>query len=226
MTLRTQNSVCTAMRGEFSAYLDGAVSGRKMAAIGKHLDACHDCEREFAAWREVQTALADLGHSKIPERLQSQLRLAVAAERERSAHLPALSRWVEMLAPMAYRGAGALAMTLVLVGGMSWLFAAPLTSVEANDEAMAHLNSPHYLYSQVPPQPIYSADAAPIVVDAKVDNKGRVYDFVVVEGQPDKDVRLRIEENLLSSVFKPATVFGEPVSGHVMLTYTGISVRG
>jgi len=226
MTRFRNNSVCAAMRGEFSAYLDGAVSGKKMAAISQHLELCNDCEREFSAWRNMQTALADLGPALPPERLQSRLRLAVAAERERSTHLPLLSRWTEIFAPLAYRAAGALALAMVLVGGMSWLFAAPLTSVEANDEAMSHMNSPRYLYSQVPPQPIYSEDAAPIVVDAKVDNKGRVYDFSVVEGQPDKAMRVRIEENLLSSVFKPAIVFGEPVSGHVMLTYAGISVHG
>jgi hypothetical protein len=39
-------------------------------------------------------------------------------------------------------------------------------------------------------------------------------------------VRRQVEQNLLTSVFKPATVFGVPVDGHVMLTYTGVSVRG
>jgi hypothetical protein len=35
-----------------------------------------------------------------------------------------------------------------------------------------------------------------------------------------------VEQNLLTSVFRPATVFGVPVDGHVMLTYAGVSVRG
>jgi len=39
-------------------------------------------------------------------------------------------------------------------------------------------------------------------------------------------VRLRVEENLLSSVFTPATLFGAPVRGHVVMTYMGVSVHG
>jgi hypothetical protein len=39
-------------------------------------------------------------------------------------------------------------------------------------------------------------------------------------------VKIRVENNLLTSVFTPATVFGVPVRGHVVITYTGVSVRG
>jgi hypothetical protein len=59
-----------------------------------------------------------------------------------------------------------------------------------------------------------------------VDTRGRVYDYTIVDGPRDQAVRLEVEQNLLSSVFTPATVFGVPVDGHVMVTYTGVSVRG
>jgi hypothetical protein len=53
-----------------------------------------------------------------------------------------------------------------------------------------------------------------------------VYDYSILEGSQDSAVKVRVEGNLLSSVFQPATVFGVPVRGHVVLTYTGVSVRG
>jgi hypothetical protein len=77
----------------------------------------------------------------------------------------------------------------------------------------------------VPPEPIETRHEAPILVDAKVDMRGRVYDYTILDGPSDAAVRLRVEQNLLSSVFRPATVFGVPVDGHVMLTYAGVSVR-
>jgi len=64
------------------------------------------------------------------------------------------------------------------------------------------------------------------MVDAKVDAQGKVYDFDVIEGPRDAQTRLRIENNLLGSVFKPATVFGVPVPGHAMMTYTAVSAIG
>jgi len=220
---------CMSVRAEFSAYLDGAVSGVKMAAISQHLGGCEDCAKEFSVWRQVQRSLGELGPKTAPARLQARFRDAIAAERERGAHLPFFQRalliWKSSLAPKALRLSGGFAATMVLVGGLVWAFGAPIT-VQANDDAMAHLVAPQYMYSQVPPEPISTQRDVPIVVDAMVDSDGRVYRYTILEGPKDSEMNVRVENNLLSSIFTPATVFGVPVRGHVVMTYTGISVRG
>jgi hypothetical protein len=53
-----------------------------------------------------------------------------------------------------------------------------------------------------------------------------VYDYSIVEGPSDERVKISVEQNLLASVFRPATVFGVPVRGHVVVTFTGVSVKG
>jgi hypothetical protein len=220
---------CAAVRAEFSDYLDGAVSGVQMAAISHHLSDCAECSKDFHVWREVQRSLGELGPRVPPARFQSRLRAAIAAERERGAHLPLFRRalliWKRSLAPLALRLSGGFAVTLVLAGALCWIFGAPL-AVLANDDGMAHLVAPHYMYSQVPPEPISTQRDVPIVVDAMVDSSGRVYRYTILEGPKDDLVKVRVENNLLSSIFTPATVFGVPVRGHVVMTYTGISVRG
>ena len=218
---------CEHVRRDFSAYLDGAMSGVEMAALSGHLDHCGSCSTEFAAWRDVQSALAELGPAQPPQRLQSRLRAALAAERERGSYVPWLQRvvraWSATIAPMALRVSGGIAAAVVLAAGLGWVFGAP---IQANDDRMAHLVAPHYLYSQVPPQPIVTHHDAPIVVEALVDTQGRVYDYSILEGPSDPDVKLQVENDLLASVFQPATVFGTPVRGHVVMTYMGLSVRG
>jgi hypothetical protein len=220
---------CESTRAEFSAYLDGAVSGVAMAAIADHLGACPACAEEFDGLLAVQQSLAELGPATPPARLQAQLREAIAIERERGTHLSPLNRfklaWDTWLASAALRGSGAFAMTLIILGGLGWMFSAPL-AVQANDDNLAQFVAPRFLYSQVPPQPIELDRDAPILVEAKVDTSGRVYDYAIIAGSADATARLRVEENLLSSVFKPATLFGAPVRSHVVLTYTGVSVRG
>jgi anti-sigma factor RsiW len=200
-----------------------------MGRVTGHLEACAPCTNEFDAWRSMQSALGELGSAKPPARLQAQLRNALSIERERGTYLPLASRtarlWRSSIAPLVVQGAGGLAAALILAAGMFWLFG-PGVAVQANDDGLAHLVAPHYLYSQVPPQPIQAGRDVPVLVDAKVDTRGMVYDYTIVEGPSDPAVRLHIERNLLSSVFTPATVFGVPVDGHVMLTYTGVSVRG
>jgi len=238
MTWRTQKtnasreargSKCAGVRSGFSAYLDGAISGVEMAEISSHLKGCEGCATDFNAWREVQRSLVELGPAQPPARFQARLRAALGVERERGAHLPshrrALLLWKSSIAPLALRLSGGLAATIMLAGGLSWMFGAPII-VQANDDAMAHLVAPRYLYSEVPPDPITTRHDVPIIVEALVDSKGRVYDYAILAGPDDPEVKVRVENNLLGSIFKPATVFGMPVPGHVVMTYTGVSVRG
>jgi anti-sigma factor RsiW len=229
-----QNSrqfTCEQACEEFDAYLDSAMSGVEMQAIAGHLEACVPCSRDFAELRLLQQRLGELGTATAPDRLQQQLQETLAMERERGTHLAWRGRillsWKNWLAPLALRVSGGLAAALFIAGGLGWLFAAPLvSSVQANDENMAHLVAPRYLYSQVPAQPIETHHDVPVVVEALVDTQGRVYDYQIVAGPEDPAVKMKVEENLLASVFKPATAFGVPVLGQVVVTYAGVMVRG
>ena len=219
---------CLEAQAAFSSYLDGALSGVEMGRVADHLQGCVPCATEFDGWRAMQTVLAEMGSARAPERLQQQLRTAISAESERGSHLPLSGRialtWRTSVAPLAVQTAGGMAIAVLLAAGLFRLFG-PGVAVQANDDGMAHLIAPHYLYSQVPPMAVHTGRDVPVLIDAKVDTQGRVYDYTIVDGPSDAAVRLQVEQNLLSSVFKPATVFGVPVDGHVMVTYTGVSVR-
>lgn len=220
---------CAEARGAFSPYLDGALTGLEMRQVAAHLEACAGCAAEFEAWREMQAALGELGPAKAPADLQRQLRSAIGLERDRGSYLSLTGRlgllWQRSIAPRAVQAAGGLAAALLLAAGVFRLFG-PGVEVQANDDGLAHLIAPHYLYSQVPPTAVQTGHDVPVVVDATVDERGRVCDYKIIDGALNPGARLEVEQNLLSSVFRPATVFGVPVIGHVMVTYTGVSVRG
>ncbi len=226
------NLGCTSVRKKFSDYLDGAISGVAMQAVAVHLDACATCAEEFAALRQMQASLAALGPARAPAGLQAQLRAALSEERVRGTHLAWHLRlatiWRTRFAPMAWNAAAGTAAALVLVGGLGLLLVVADTpsAVQANDEPLGAMTAPHYLYSEVPPQPIEFGREVPVLIEAKVDDQGRVYDYTILSGPTDPSVERRVQANLLASVFQPATVFGVPVAGRVMMTYTGVSVRG
>ncbi|HZQ42832.1 MAG TPA: zf-HC2 domain-containing protein [Acidobacteriaceae bacterium] len=219
---------CVAAQAAFSSYLDGALSGVEMGRIADHLQGCVPCAAEFEGWRAMQTALADMGPARPPQRLQQQIKTALGEERERGSNLPLSGRvaltWRSSVAPLAVQTAGGMAAAVLLAAGLFRLFG-PGVAVQANDDGMAQVIAPHYLYSQVPPTAVETGRDVPVLIDAKVDTQGRVYDYTILEGPADPSVQLQVEQNLLSSVFKPATVFGVPVDGHVMVTYTGVSVH-
>ena len=222
-------SECLAAQAAFSSYLDGALSGVEMGRVADHLAGCAPCSTEFDAWRAMQTALGDLGPAKPPARLQQRLRAALDIERDHGTHLPLFERvaliWRTSVAPLAVQTAGGMLAAMLLLASVFRLFG-PGIEVQANDDGLAHLIGPRYLYSQVPPTAVETGRDVPVLIDAKVDTRGRVYDYTIIDGPADVAVRRQVEQNLLTSVFTPATVFGVPVQGHVMLTYTGVSVRG
>ena len=233
---------CAAIQADFSAYLDGALSGREMQEIAGHIDGfddecgsrvagCEVCSGELAAWRMTQDALATLGPARAPADLGLRLRVAISHEQARR-DTRLLDRfwpaWDNAVRPMLVQISAGFAGTVVLVGGIVLLLgmvAAP-QEVLANDEPLGAMTAPHYLYSTVAPAAIVTPQDSDIVVEASVDNTGRVYDFTIISGPQDEDVRVQVANQLLGSVFKPASAFGVPIRGHAIVTFFGISVRG
>ncbi len=229
-SVERQAADCTAARENFSAYLDGALDGRVMGQMAAHFQSCRECEAEFAAWRSMHTALSELRMAEVPRALESQLRDALAGELERGTYRSPTQRfgafWRSYLLPAGMRLGAGLSAALVLVAGLTWLIGT-VAPVQANDDRLAHLNAPRFLYSVTPPESVTTSNRfVAVMVDVKVNAEGRVYDYDIVEGPKDEETRTRIEANLLGSIFKPATVFGVPVPGHAMMTYTAVSVRG
>ncbi len=226
----TMTSHCESTQASFSAYLDGALTGHQMQQIASHMDECAECAHEFAAWREIQDSLAMLRPAKAPEDLSLKLRLAISRERSKrfSGIFDGLSvRWENAFRPMLIQVSAGFATAVVLLGSIGLLLgsvAAP-PAVLANDEPLGAMTAPHYLYSADQQRPIVTGRDATIVVDAMVNNQGRVFDYTIVSGPRDTTVQTQLTDQLLLSVFEPARVFGAPVRGHVILTFAGVSVR-
>jgi len=221
---------CVKIRSYFSAYLDGAVSGSRMQEIARHLDRCEDCTQEFSGLRAMQQTLASLGPAKAPADLALKLRLAISHEhaQRKSNWLDSVSlKWDNAVRPMLVQVSAGFAGAVVLVGGIALLLgmvAAP-EPVMANDEPLGAITVPHYLYSVVDPRAIVTSHDTMIVVEAYVNSQGRVYDYNIVSGPVEAAVRSQVVDHLLNSVFEPASVFGAPVRGRVVLTFSGISVH-
>lgn len=225
------DSPCKGFLESFSDYLDGHLSGVAMQGIATHLESCAACAAEFALYRELQQRLAALEPVRPPAGLDRRLRLAVSLERTRSwgAQLGRLQmRWENAFRPLLLQLSAGVAGTVMLVGGILFLLGAlgAPQAVMANDEPLGAITAPHYLYSMTEPRAIRTQEDQTIVVEARINSAGRVYDYSIVSGPEDEDVRAQIREQLLASVFQPASVFGGPVRGRAIMTFAGVSVRG
>lgn len=224
------SSHCASLQSSFSAYLDGAVSGRQMQAIARHLESCQSCSEELAGLRATQRTLAALGPARAPSDLGMRLRLAISHERADSnaGWFDTFSmKWENAVRPMLVQVSAGFAGAVVLIGSIMFLLGmvAVPQPVMANDVPLGAMTGPHFLYSASRPHAMVSGNHGTIIVEALVNDQGLVYDYNIVSGPEDAAVNTQIVDQLLLSVFEPARVFGVPVRGRVVLTFAGISVQ-
>lgn len=221
---------CDTFRASFSEYLDGAVSGHQMHAIATHLRSCSSCDLEFTKLREMQASLASLRALKAPADLGLKLRVAISQQKARESRTWAdrfSVKWDNAIRPLLLQFSAGFAGTIVLVGTIAMVLgmvAAP-EAVMAHDVPISAITAPHFLYSAAAERPIVADHDTTIVVDAAINARGQVYDYKFLSGPESPEVQKQVAEQLMLSVFTPASVFGSPVRGHMILTFDGISVR-
>lgn len=222
---------CAHYRDQFSAYLDGVMSGASMHEIATHLEACQGCNADFAQWRNAQRLVASIGPAKAPENLALRLRVAVsqqAANTVQERFARGRMRWKNTLSPMIWQVTAGFASTVALVGAVALLigmFASP-EPLLARDEPLGMATNPRLLYPSPGTTGAVGDHDNPVVVQAYVNAAGQVYDYAIVSGNVDFKTRSQVTDMLLYSVFTPAQVFGQPVRGTVVLSFAGVSVRG
>ncbi|MGA2269558.1 MAG: zf-HC2 domain-containing protein [Bryobacteraceae bacterium] len=222
---------CDNMHEMVSSLLDRRVTAEEEESVLAHLESCRQCGAEFESMRELRGALRQLDTPELPARLAEDLRLLAWNERLRRLSRASFSaraqRWAarmqlvfdNLMRPMALPIAGGVLSALVM-------FAILVPS----------LAFPHNFRNDVPLWMLYTDPALqemnPVdagnetVVEVTIDERGRVQGYVVTQGQMTPE----IENNLiLFSRFSPATIFGQPTWGKVLVSFRRshqISVRG
>jgi anti-sigma factor RsiW len=222
---------CADLRGQFSEYLDGAVTGAAMQEIAAHLEACSGCAAEFAQWRIAQSLISSIGPAKAPADLGLRLRVALSQESANTAQekfARGRLRWQNTFLPLVWQITAGFASSVALLGGVALLMfplAFPV-SAQARDEPLDMASSPRFLYTSIEPAGGVADGNNPLVVLAFVNGEGRVYDYKIVSGNMDSKTRSQLEDSLVFSVFAPAQAFGQPVRGTLLLSFSGVSVPG
>jgi anti-sigma factor RsiW len=202
-----------------------------MHEIAGHLEVCTGCAAEFAEWRNAQSLISSIGPAKAPPNLGLRLRVALSQQAANTAQeklARSQVRWQNTLRPLIWQITAGFASTVALLGSVALLigmFASP-EPLLARDEPLGMASSPRFLYSSLEPAEDVVDGNNPLVVQAFVNGEGRVYDYKIVSGDADTKTRSQLEDTLLFSVFAPAQVFGQPVRGTVLLSFSGVSVRG
>jgi anti-sigma factor RsiW len=224
---------CDQARSLFSSYLDGAVPGRQMQAIARHLRECAGCRAEYMAWQRTQRLVSSLGPKPAPPELSVRLRVAIsqaAAQRSPQRLQGLLVRIQNLASAFMLPATAGLVSAVVFFGVLIGFMAMPMQVSASRDDVPTLLYTPPRLQalpSDLGLQSESAANSEPLVVETLVDANGRVQDYRIISGPADaRGLEPHLNNIMIFTTFHPATTFGVPTSGRVVLSFAKINVGG
>jgi len=219
---------CAQAKSLFSPYLDGAVTGTQMHALGEHLLACIDCNLEYVSLRQTQQLLVKVGRRKSPEDLALKLRVAISREAARAQRpywqglVVRLENGINAFVVPAMAGLT----TAVLIFGLLMGFLALPTQAGTSDVPLGLSTEPQLQQSAFGTG-LDSIHGESLLIEAYVDSEGRVQDYRILSNSKDAQaVMAQVKNMLIFTTFRPATSMGRPTSGRAVLSFSKISVKG
>src|SRR6266404_7941510 len=219
---------CERTKSLLSPYLDGSVTGAQMQRLSEHLAGCRPCRHHFEALRQTQRLVVGLGRKKAPPELALRIRLALSRQasmtprRRLEGYLVRLENSLNSFMVPATAG---LLSAVVFIGLLMGFFAVPTQLEASNDTLLPAIYTPPSLDAS----PFDLAlTSGPLLVEAVVDENGRVQDYRIIS-TPSKETEQalpQLKNILLFTVFRPATAFGRPTTGRVVLSFSNVNVRG
>ena len=212
--------------GEFepllSPYIDGELEVKQSCEVVRHVEECGKCREHLQSLRTMGKMMRALPVPPPPRDLALRLRVAASRHSVRVSRLELLQfrfgmMWRAIAVPAAAGTMGALMLFAFLFGSVT----PPLQASEGPDVPLGYATPPRLLTAA-------GFDVtAPLVVEANVDAEGRVYGYRVLAGHPTARVISEVNNQLLFSVFEPATtIFGQRTTGQVLVSYGTVHVRG
>jgi hypothetical protein len=221
---------CADAQPLFSPYMDGAVTGAQMHALGQHIESCPNCHREYMLLSKSQRLLTSLGRAKAPADLSLRLRVAISQEVAR-AHRPRFEGMVVRLqnainAFMVPATAGLVA-ALVIFGVLMGFFGLPNVQAMSNNDVPLMLYTSPQLESSAFGLTMGAVNSDSLVIEAYVGADGRVEDYrILSDGDDSEELLPQVKNMLIFTTFRPATSMGRPMPGRAVLSFSKISVKG
>ena len=221
---------CPQAKRLFSPYLDGAVTGTEMLALQRHMSECADCSRQYQSLRRTQQLLLNMNRPKPPADLGLKLRLAISREVAQAKRPPFEGLMVRLenslQAFMVPATAGFLSALLIFGIAMVY-FVVPASLQAKNDVPLVMVNTAPELEQSAFGLRMDSINADSLVVEAYVDENGRVQDYrILSDTDESKEVLPQVKRMLIFTTFRPALSMGRPTPSRAVLSFSKISVKG
>jgi hypothetical protein len=222
---------CSSIRSTLWDYAAGDLGEGDRITVTTHLRGCRECDLHRAEVRSLRTGLKHLPEKSVSHLLRTQLQVIASRERSRQALRRNLAARIDDLRSRAKLMFDNLFRPFAVpaVGG---LLASLLCFAVIVDTVHVHpvwdYDIPLGLFTQVTIDDVspFSVNGKDVMVELTVDRNGRVTDFEVPQGTATPDELKEIGNLVFYSSFTPATAFGQPVTGKILVNIQHINIRG
>jgi TonB family protein len=218
---------CTEARQLFSPTLDSMLDEYQMRTVDAHIRECESCSVQYASLRRTKWLMATMAPHDAPSELTVQLKVAISqqlAARRQSRLDSLLVRWENILNAFMFPAAAGL-LSAVLIFGLLIGVLVPAHLSIAND-VPTMLYTPPEMTSAPFGLGSGTANGDAILVEAVIDAHGRVQDYRVLNSSGNTELSPEMKNALIFTQFRPATSFGLPTSGRVVISFSNINVGG
>ena len=214
---------CDKVRKTLSAFLDRSLGRATFDATSQHLAHCRDCSSSAQELNDLHSALRRLPVEAPPARLLTELQVLASRERMRQLWAGEMRLLFDnLMRPIAIPLAGGIASAVFLFSMLQPTLQFPHRT--HNDVPSGLFSQSNATFDALPPFGFTEDD---VVVQLTVDDQGRVVDYSIPNNVNSR-LRNDIANVILFTQFHPATEFGMPIAGKVLVSFRRdkIVVRG
>jgi len=204
-------------------YLDDSLSWQEADFVDQHLQVCSQCAREHHELEALRQVLSSLKRWEPPQDLGLKMKIEASKQDYSLALEKLFSKFEDFLRPIAIPAFSGVALTFLFFLVLLSTFL-PGANLNASDKDI-----PLSLFTEPKAKSLYRSQFVqlenfksvqePITVEADVANNGRVVDYKMLNGPRDRaTVRSLNQFFFFEAYIDPATLFGRPISGKIILT--------
>jgi hypothetical protein len=212
---------CVEIRNHFSDYLDDLCAPEARKSIRYHLTFCAVCAEQLDQWQAIQQELRALPHRQVPPDLALHLRVQMSQRLNKSPLADLWVRFENALKPFLLPATGGVLTAVIcfcLIMGSQVL---PITNIP---DVMVQVAQPARV-QELAPMDFNTGDTGLVLV-TQINAEGRVKGYRVLSGAGSPELMHQLDRMIYFSIFQPATMFGKPTDGQVVLSLRRITVRG
>ena len=212
---------CVEIRNHFSDYLDDLCTPEARKSIRYHLSFCQACEEQLEEWQAVREELRALPRQQVSPELALRLRVQVSRELHRNRFAEYWVRFENAFKPFLIPATGG---TLTAIICFCLIMGSQVAPITTGPDVTVQVVTPARVQSLAPID--FNTGENGLVLVTEINAEGRVKSYRVLSGQGTPEIMERLDRMIYFSTFQPATMFGKPTSGEVVLSLRRITVRG